>query len=563
VIEEQGVAIPMRDGVMLRADIYRPDGDAPVAAVLNRTPYDRSRRLTPPAALDPELATGAGFALVCQDVRGRFASDGDFYPFRDEAHDGYDTVEWVAGQPWCTGRVAMAGRSYSAATQWLAAAERPPHLAAIFPIVSGNSLYDGWVYQGGAFQFGFNLFWIQLMTPRARGSLTDQFRHLPISDPPLAGGPAGHYYRDWLAHQCDDDYWSQHVIAGHHAEVTVPAYIVGGWYDLFLKGTLENYRALRDDGGSPAARAGTRLLVGPWAHGSTYGQFPDKKFGVFGGADEIDVAQLQIDFYRRHCAPADAPDPGEAPVRLFVMGENRWREEADWPLARARSTPWFLHSAGDAAAAGGGALSTVPPDDEPPDAYVYDPTDPAPTIGGPASLPGRVLQTNAGPLDQRPLEGRPDMLVYSSAPLAEPLEVTGPLVVVLHAATSGPDTDFVAKLCDVEPDGTSRILAEGIRRGRFVGGFDGPRPLEPGRAYEYRIDLAATSNLFLPGHVIRLLVTSSSFPRFDRNANTGRRLGEDGPEDLVPADQQVFHDRLRPSHVVLPIVDRPDLAQTS
>jgi hypothetical protein len=261
------------------------------------------------------------------------------------------------------------------------------------------------------------------------------------------------------------------------------------------------------------------------------------------------VAELQIDFYRRHFGAPAADDDGETPVRLFVMGENRWRDEADWPLARARPTPWYLHA--------GGALSPVPPAAEPPDAYVYDPADPAPTIGGPASLPGRVLQTNAGPLDQRPLEGRADVLLYTSAPVDEPLEVTGPLTVVLHAATSGPDTDFVAKLCDVSPDGSSRILAEGVLRGRFLHGFDAPRPLDPGRVYEYRIDLVATSNLFLAGHRVRLIVTSSSFPRFDRNTNTGRRLGEDGPDDLVRADQEIFHDEARPSHVVLPIVDRP------
>ncbi len=558
MIEERGVAVPMRDGVVLSADVYRPEGDRPVAAIVNRTPYDRGRRLTPPAALDPEKATEAGFALVCQDVRGQFGSGGDFYPFRAEATDGFDTVEWVAAQPWCTGLVAMAGRSYSAATQWMAAVERPPHLAAIFPVVTGASLFDGWVYQGGAFQFGFNLFWIQLMTPRARGSLTEQYRHLPIRDPPLASGPAGPYYRDWLDHQIDDDYWQEMSIDRRYVDVAVPVYNVGGWYDLFLKGTLENYRGVRDHGGSEAARAQTRLLVGPWAHGSTYGEFPDKSFPVFGGVDRIDVARIQIDFYRRHCGGGggEPADPDEAPVRLFVMGENRWREEADWPLARARPTPWFLHSDGDAAG-GGGSLSTVEPGAEPVDVYAYDPSDPAPTIGGPASLPGRVLQTNAGPLDQRPLEGRPDVLVYSSAPLAEPVEVTGPLIAVLHASTTGLDTDFVAKLCDVHPDGESRILAEGVLRGRFVRGFDAPRPLEPGRAYEYRIDLVATSNLFLAGHRIRLIVTSSSFPRFDRNANTGRRLGEDGPDDLVPVEQTVFHDGERPSHVLLPIVDRP------
>ncbi len=548
------MSMTMRDGVVLRADIYRPPGDARVPAVLNRTPYDRSRRLTPPAALDPEVATAAGVALVCQDVRGRFASDGDFYPFRAEGPDGFDSVEWLAARDWCSGSVAMAGRSYSAATQWLAAATRPPHLTAIFPIVTGSRYYDGWIYQGGAFQLGFNLFWIQMMTPGARGSLTSQFRHLPISDPPLLqDSPAATFYRDWLAHQTEDDYWRSLEPVGGYARITVPAYNVGGWYDLLLKGTLENYQGMRDSAGSARAREASRLLIGPWAHGSTYGPFPDKTFEAFGDNDRIDLADVQLDFYATH-AEGGAGASGEAPVRIFVMGANRWRDERDWPLARARETRWYLHGEGDVAVAGGG-LSTAEPDEEPAEAYVFDPADPAPTIGGPASLPGRVLQTNAGPLDQRPLEGRRDVLVFSSAPLTEPIEVTGPLLVVLHAATSGPDTDFVAKLCDVEPDGFSRILAEGILRGRYVGGFDRPRALEPGRPYEYRIDLVATSNLFLEGHRIRVIVTSSSFPRFDRNANSGCRLGEDGPDDLRPGRQTVFHDRARPSHIVLPVVE--------
>jgi putative CocE/NonD family hydrolase len=534
VLEERDVAVPMRDGVELRADVYRPDGDAPVPAVLNRTCYDRSFSMTPPASIDPDVAVEAGYALVCQDVRGQYGSPGDFYPFRYERDDGYDSVEWVAAQPWCNGEVFMSGRSYSGATQWLAAAEQPPHLKAVAPFVCGCSLYDGWIYQGGAFNYGFNLFWVQMMSGvRVRGSMAEQYRHLPISEPPvLEQSPAGRFYHDWLEHPTDDEYWREFSIAGNHHLIKVPALIVGGWYDLFLAGAIENYRQLRD-------RAGTRLLIGPWAHGSTYGAYPDHAFDPFEGKDKLDLAQLQIEFFRGELE-------AQAPVRIFVMGSNVWRDEPEWPLARARPERWFLHT--------GGGLSVESPGDEQPDRYVYDPADPAPTIGGPTSLPAPFMRTNSGPMDQQRVEERADVLVYSSEPLSQPLEVIGPLTVVLHAATSAHDTDFVAKLCDVGPDGVSMILAEGVLRARYREGYDAARPVEPDRVYEYKIDLVATSNVFLAGHRIRVAITSSSFPRFDRNTGTGRPLGADRAEDLIVARQLVFHDHERGSHIVLPVV---------
>jgi len=544
---ERDVAIPMRDGVVLRADVYRPPGERPAPAVVSRTPYDRSFSLTPPAALDPERATSAGLALVCQDVRGQHGSDGVFYPFRSEGPDGHDTVEWVASRPWCNGAVGMAGRSYTAATQWLAAAARPPHLRAIAPIVVGSDYYEGWVYQGGAFQLGFNLFWVHLMTSgRRKVSLDEQYRHLPLTDPPLLEeSPAGGFYRDWLAHPTADDYWKALAINRHYDRVEVPALNVGGWFDIFLGGTLENFASMRREGGSPAARAGTRLLIGPWAHGSTYGAYPDHGFDEFSPADRIDLTELQLRFFASHLGGERHGDE-EPPVRLFVMGENRWRDEDEWPVTRAREERWYLHE--------DGLLSPTPPDQEPADEYIYDPREPAPTIGGPTSLPGKLLRTNSGPLDQRRVEERADVLVYSSEPLERPLEVTGPLTLVLHAATTAVDTDFVGKLCDVAPDGVSRILAEGVLRARYREGYERPRPVEPGAVLEYRIDLVATCNVFLPGHRVRLCVTSSSFPRFDRNANTGNPLGTDTEADLRPARQTVFHDAERPSYVVLPLV---------
>jgi uncharacterized protein len=544
---EQDVPVPMRDGVVLRADVYLPDGGAPAPALVNRTPYDRTSPLIQLAAIEPERVVEAGLALVCQDVRGRFSSEGEFYTFFDDGRDSFDTVEWAAAQPWCDGSVGMVGRSYAAAVQWLGAAERPPHLRAISPIVTGSDYYHGWIYEGGAFQFGFNVFWIWLMSrPREVGKLEQVYRHLPLRTLPIDDLAWARLYAHWVAHSTNDHYWRSLSINRRYEEIEVPALIVGGWYDVFVRGTLENYAGLRSRGGSEATRSETRLVVGPWAHGSTYGPYPEHSFDLFAPDDALDVSGLQLRFFARHLLGEENGLDDGPPVRIFVMGSNRWREEDDWPLARARESTWYLRA--------GGGLTEEAPGDEPPDEYVYDPADPAPTIGGQTSLPARMMKMNSGPLDQSRLEERLDVLVYTSAPVEEPLEVTGPLAVVLHAATSAPDSDFVVKLTDVHPDGASIILAEGVLRVRFREGFERETLVEPDRPHEYRIDLGATSNVFLPGHRIRVLVTSSSFPRFDRNPNTGHPLGVDGEDDLRSARQTVFHDRGRASHLLLPVV---------
>jgi putative CocE/NonD family hydrolase len=544
---DRDVAVPMRDGVVLTADVYRPAGGGPVPAILNRTPYDRSSPLIQLAAVEPERVVSAGFALVCQDVRGRYASEGEFYTFHSDVQDTFDSVEWTAAQGWCNGDVAMAGRSYAAAVQWLGAAEQPPHLRAISPIVTGSDFYNGWIYEGGAFQFGFNVFWIWLMSnPREVGKLDDVYKHLPLRTLPIGDLTWARLYSHWLAHSTDDLYWRALSINRRYEQILVPAFIIGGWYDVFVRGTLENYVGMRSRAGSEAARAGTRLLVGPWAHGSTYGPYPDHSFEQFAPDDALDVPELQLRFFGRHLLGEGNELDDEPPVRIFVMGANRWRDEDDWPLARATETAWYLR--------GGARLTPEPPGEEGADEFVYDPHDPAPTIGGPTSLPARMMKPNSGPLDQRKLGDRADVLSYTSAPLTEPLEVTGPLTLHLHAATSAVDTDFVAKLLDVAPDGTATILAEGVLRMRFREGFDREVLVEPDRPYEFRIDLAATSNVFQAGHSVGLLVTSSSFPRFDRNPNTGRPLGVDGPADLAPARQRVFHDPERPSRLLLPVV---------
>jgi putative CocE/NonD family hydrolase len=576
LLVDRNVPISMRDGTVLRADVYRPDTDAPVPAIISRLPYNKDVLLNQTFAIHAIRAAEAGFAIVYQDSRGRFQSEGEFYPFVHEGRDGYDTVEWVAAQPWCDGAVGMTGASYFGATQWLAAAEQPPHLRAICPIVTTSEYYESWTYQGGAFQLGFTLLWTlnELATENARrlalvgqtdpeelvrlllatDRMDAQYRHLPLSDlPVLRESETARFYSDWIAHATDDEYWQSIAINRRYDRIRVPAYNIGGWYDLFLHGTLENFVCMGQEGGTEAARKGQRLLIGPWAHGAFSGTYPDHSFGIFSSADLVDLTELQLAFFAQYLKGEDNGVDKEPPVRIFVMGENRWRDEEEWPLARTQYTPWYLRSDGNAGNAGG-ALSPEGPCDDPWDVYLYDPRDPAPTIGGSTFLPGLLLGANAGPRDQSRAEARSDVLVYTSAPLEEPVEVTGPLTVTLYAATTAPDTDFVVRLCDVYPDGASRILAEGVLRARFREGYDQPRPVEPDQVYEYKINLVATSNLFQIGHRIRVDVTSSSFPRFDRNPNTGNPLGEDGPEDLQPALQTIFHDGDHASHILLPII---------
>jgi putative CocE/NonD family hydrolase len=542
----------MRDGQVLYADVYLPDEDAAVPALLTRTPYDVRRSVIAMAAIDLERATAAGFAVVVQDVRGRGRSEGVFLPFVGEGEDTYDSVEWTAAQSWCSGEVGMTGRSYPAAVQLFGAVEQPPHLRAIAPVITGSETYEGSVYQGGAFLLGFNLFWVRLIAdPKRTGALDSWNGHLPLGEiPDLVGNEAAAFYADWLKHPAWDEYWAAQAVNRQYNRIEVPGCHVSGWYDIFLGGTLENYRRLRQEAGTKAAREGQRLVIGPWAHGAALGAYPDHRFDAFPEEAYPDLTDLQVRFFDRHLRGADTPmwEGDDAhPVRLFVMGANEWRTEPAWPLARAEPTAWYLHGRG-------GLSSEIPAESAEPSRYSYDPANPAPTMGGPTSLPGRMMRTDQGPRDQSPLEARPDVLVFTSDVLVTPIEVTGPISALLHFATSTPDTDVVVKLCDVGTDGRSIVLAEGVQRCRFRHGRDREVPMVAGRPEAITVDLVATSNVFAAGHRIRIDVTSSSFPRFDRNPNTGHRFGTDGPDDVRVAEQSVFHTAERPSHVVLPIV---------
>jgi putative CocE/NonD family hydrolase len=572
---ETNLPVKMRDGIVLYADVYRPDSPGPFPVALQRTPYDKGAAGSM-TNLDPMKAARNGYAVVIQDTRGRYTSEGEFYAFRDEINDGYDTVEWAAAQPWSTGKVGMYGASYVGATQWLAAVARPPHLAAIVPNVTASNYHEGWAYQGGAFELGFNVSWTLLQLTLANfGAISStkdvgaerrqelisavndmevSFRHLPTKDlPQLQGGLADYYY-DWLAHPEFDDYWKNLCIEDNHPRLNVPAYNIGGWYDIFLGGTIRNFLGMRANGGSDDARRGQKLLIGPWQHGSRGGSVVgDHYFGLAADAMAADLDGVHFRWFDYWLKGIDNGVLDEPPVRVFVMGDNVWREEQEWPLARAQNTSYYLHSQGKAnSSSGDGSLSPEAPGEEPPDVYLYNPADPVPTRGG--GLCCNPYFAANGAFDQQDIEARPDVLVYSTAPLERDLEVTGPVTVTLWAATSQTDTDFTAKLVDVCEDGCARNLTDGIIRARYRDSSSNASFVEPGRVYHYTIDLWATSNVFQRGHRIRVEISSSNFPRFDRNTNTGNVIA--GDAEFKPALQTVMHDAQHPSHITLPVVPR-------
>ena len=568
----------LRDGTITYADIFRPDRPGRLPALLQRTPYSKSTPHSRGYSLDAVRAAMAGYAVVIQDVRGRYTSDGEFYPFVDEMSDGYDSVEWVAGQPWCNGRVGMYGSSYVGATQWLAAKSKPPSLQAIAPGVTASNYQDGWAWRGGAFELGFNLYWTisslvaenwrnlstrLYLSPRqyemlveAKDNVMDSFLNLPLNDLAELRGDMAPYYFDWLDHPEYDEYWKGVSIEETHSEIAVPAFNYGGWYDIFLGGTIRNFTGMRDAGATEAAREGQRLMIGPWVHSAIGDSVAgERSFGsVASAAYGIDLQGELLRYFDHWLRDEDNGVPDDRPVTIFVMGDNTWREEDEWPLSRAELVPFFMHSNGKAnSLRGDGRLDRdAPGNGEPPDVYVYNPLDPVPTRGGPVICDAGTVP--AGAYDQRRVESRHDVLVYTTAELDEPLEVTGPVAATIYASSSAPDTDFTAKLVDVGPDGYARNVTEGIIRARSREAGQPASAIAPGTVYKYDIDMWATSNVFKRGHRVRLEVSSSNFPKYDRNANTGERIGSDTTG--ASALQTVHHSPEYPSHVTLPIVPR-------
>jgi putative CocE/NonD family hydrolase len=542
ILKNLNARVPMRDGVHLSANIFRPDVKSRVPTVLIRTPYGKGADL--PGGYQPFV--DRGYAVMIEDVRGRYASEGTFRPLAQEGPDGYDTLDWVASQAWSDGKAGMIGGSYLGITQWQVALLNNPHLKAISPVVSGYDDYrDRFYSPGGAMKLGHRLLWLRenLRAPGYKPPEFDRFvLHLPLRTADRAAtGQTLSIWQHSVDHPADDAFWQSVSVRDQIQRVHVPVLSFGGWYDNFVQSDLEAYSALS------ARSASNRIVIGPWPHNMSI-KFPEVDFGPNSSAA---VRTMQLDWMDHWLKGKESAMISRPPVRIFVMGINEWREEREWPILRAKPTPFYL--TGKAAANtlhGGGELSKNKPRKELPDQFVFDPRNPAPTQGGAVCCNPTVYPW--GPMDQRKVESRPDVLVYTSSVLKKEVEVTGPIRVVLYASTSAPDTDFTAKLVDVFPDGSARILTDGILRLRYRESLEKPAATIPGQTYQVTVDAGVTSNVFLKGHAIRLEISSSNFPRFDRNPNTGRPVAEE--TELRTARQTVYHDRTQASYVLLPIV---------
>jgi putative CocE/NonD family hydrolase len=556
---EPDVAMKTRDGVTLYADIFRPKVEGQFPVLLQRTPYGKNNDIS--IAL---RGAARGYVMIIQDVRGRFSSEGEWYVFKHESADGYDAVEWAAALPYSNGKVGMWGGSYVGATQMLAAIAHPPHLAGICPFVTGSNYHENWTYQGGAFEQWFSESWTSRLAKdtfdRQLTRVTDATvgdSQLPLASYPLFNSSGfrtselmaslAPYFLDWLAHPAYDDYWRAWSIQEHYADVTVPVLSIAAWYDIFQGGSLQNYVGLKTQAGSEAARRGQHLLVTLGGHAGQERKVGDVDFGPDAPFNDDDATLDWYDYLFKGAQNEFA----QKPVTIFVMGLNQWRQEDEWPLARAKNTKYFLHSQGAANSAGGnGSLSTKAPNSEPPDHYVYDPANPVPTIGGPLCCDSAHLKPGAR--DQHPAETRADVLVYSTSAFPEDVEVTGPVNVELYVESSALDTDFTAKLVDVGPDGFARNLTDGIIRARYRDSREKADLLKPGHVYKLSIDLWSTSNVFLKGHALRLEISSSNFPRFDRNLNTAE--SPESGQQFISATNVILHDYKHPSALILPIV---------
>jgi putative CocE/NonD family hydrolase len=567
---ERHVAVEMRDGIQLATDVYLPDTPGPFPTLVSRVRGGRSSAfIVGVLMLNPLDAVERGYAVVIQEVRGRAGSEAAWHPFVHEREDGADCLDWILAQPWCDGRIGTYGTAYSASTALYLCATGREEMKAVAVLGTGADIHDGWVYTSGAFELGWNVYWAYMTAAETikrldvdedtRSELQREYARaiieapavaarLPISDHPLLDRVGETQYREWLEHPDYDDYWASFDILALAEQLRLPLLSIVGWHDNFLKSHFDLYHAT-------AGQAPHRLVVGPWEHTSYVSPFSTSRSGAveFGPAAVSGVAlsaPLVLDWFDRWLTGAE---PGAAEgVRYWQLGEDEWREAESWPPPHTAQR-WYLHSGGGANSRhGDGTLTPMrAAGDEPADSYRYDPLDAVPTVGGKTLMP--TIMT-AGIEDQSAVETRRDVLCFTSPTLTSAVVVHGHVTVELWAASSAVDTDFTAKLVDVLPDGRAFNLADGIVRARYR---ESPRrrsaPLERGVPTVFSIDLWDLAHTFLLGHRIRLEISSSNFPRFDRNLNTGNEIGRDGQEDALTATQQVFHDAERPSALILPV----------
>ena len=575
IVVQKDVPARMRDGVTLVADIYRPAGDGEYPVLLTRQPYGKSLPVAT-SYMDAIKAAGRGYIVVIQDVRGRFGSEGEWFPYVHEFEDGYDTVEWAAALPGSNGDVGMYGASYFGMTQWQAAVMQPPSLKSMAPGITFGNYLNGTQFRGGVRELGLRYYWSEaVLAPDTffrkyrddREKLTEllpdlvhtidhipeEYEILPLKDLPDPGGVVPFMF-DSLEQGLDAEIWRYLNVDDRYENVEAPTFHIGCWYDIFLGETLRQYEAMKDK----ASREGTRpprLLIGPWTHGTVFrSTVGDLDFGLASSGYFLnykgDVTDYHLSWFDATLKGREEALGGQPPVEVFVMGENRWRGYEEWPVPGSREERWYLHA--------DGVLTRNEPSESLPDEYDYDPRDPVPTIGGALLMP-QIYRP--GPRDQSPNEQRPDVLAYTSEELAEDYTAIGTVYATLYASSSAPDTDFVARLVDVHPDGRAMGLTDGIIRASARDSYPTPgviepgvpSPITPGEVYEYTIDLWATGITFLAGHRIRVEITSSSFPRWDRSLNTGEDT-KDSTESQV-ARQRIFHDPEHPSSITLTVVE--------
>lgn len=573
---DKAVPVPMSDGTRLAADIYRPRAEGRFPAIVERTPYNREESVIL-RTRTPQYFAERGFVFVVQDVRGRFGSEGTWYPFRDDGwgrnRDGFDTIAWVANQLWCNGKVATAGGSFAGQTQMFLAPTRPPALCCCFVRESASDLAQQWCYRGGAFEWGFNLDWCMrhgaiairrqlALLEKAIQADDSRFGTVPLGRQPELASPF-QWLHDLLRHVDDEDFWDEFNFEKQHGKIATPIYHMAGWFDIFLDGALRNFAGLQKRARTDEARQAQKLIIGPWTHGPSV-QDPTFARHVgdmdFGPEAVLDFNAEMLRWYDHWLNATNTGIMDERRVRYFLMGANEWRTADTWPPPDGQTERWFLRDGknGSAQSINDGILSREKPGrNEQPDRYEYDPANPVPTLGGNTLYRGPRKTSSAeespdfsstcGPRDQRPIE--PLGLTYTSEPLEKDLDVIGPVRMVLFASSSCDDTDFVARLSDVFPDGRSILVVDGILRGRCRRGRFKPRRLKPGQVYRMKIDLWSTAWRFQAGHRLRVALTSSNFPRFDRNLNTGARPSKSAKMKI--AKNVVYHDKKYPSHLVL------------
>jgi putative CocE/NonD family hydrolase len=529
------VRIPLRDGITLSADLALP-GQLPAPAVVIRTPYGKtgerqSRRHT--------VLAEAGYAAVGVDVRGRGDSDGIFQPYRNDGPDGADVIAWAAAQDWCTGDVATYGGSYGGRIQWLTALERPPALRAMVCLVTPSDPFVEWPT---GLPTPMHIHWYRMTDARMPQYLDDVdwmavYQHRPLATMDEAAGFVSPGWREELQHRTLDEWWEPVRYQHRIGEVDVPVLHISGWYDDEEIGTPANFARM-----AAAGRAGQRLLMGPWGHVvNTTRALGEVDFGP----DALIDLDGHISAFLDEHVKGIAPDPAPAPVRIFVMGANEWRDEQSWPPASAVTTVFHLSSNGNANSrfGDGQLVPSAVTSEQPPDEWTHDPDRPVPFITGQSSA------QIGGPDDYLGVEGRGDVLVFTSDPLSEPLEIIGAVAVVAHVETSAADTDVMAKLLDVHPGGFAQRLCDGMVRLRYRAGFAAEQQVTPGETYEVRISLWDTCVRLPAGHRLRVEIASSAFPKFDVNLGTGTDPVTE--TEGVPATNRLWHTPARPSRLIL------------